>query len=414
MTYEEACAQHRWDVPERYNIAADVCDKHPRDKLAMVHERFDGAAARRDLGRAAGPRGPGGPRAAPRPASSAATAWRSCCRRRPRRPAVFFGTWKLGAILLSMSVLYGDDGIRHRLRGLRRDGARHRRAPTRRASPTRRCACSCSTTACSTAAPTEHDTADTAADDPAQLYYTSGTTGLAKGIVHAHRYILAHEEFVYCHEVQRRRALPRDGRVGVGGGHRAAARAVAAGRRAVRLPARGRLRPAQAARLPVAPRGHERLHDADRDARDDGHRRRRHALPAALPPRLLGRRAAEPRGDPLVPRAVRADRARLLRPHRVLSAVRELPVHGGARGLDGQADARLGRAAARRGRAARRPGRARRDLPARAVQPALAARLLAQRGGDARRPSAASGSTRRTPRRRTRTATSGTPGAPTT
>ena len=30
-------------MPERYNIAADVCDKHPRDKLAMVHERFDGA-----------------------------------------------------------------------------------------------------------------------------------------------------------------------------------------------------------------------------------------------------------------------------------------------------------------------------------------------------------------------------------
>jgi len=44
-------------------------------------------------------------------------------------------------------------------------------------------------------------TPDTAADDPAQLYYTSGTTGLAKGIVHAHRYLLAHEEFSYCHEV---------------------------------------------------------------------------------------------------------------------------------------------------------------------------------------------------------------------
>ena len=41
-----------------------------------------------------------------------------------------------------------------------------------------------------------------AADDPAQLYYTSGTTGLAKGIVHAHRYLLGHEEFLYCHEVQ--------------------------------------------------------------------------------------------------------------------------------------------------------------------------------------------------------------------
>ena len=43
---------------------------------------------------------------------------------------------------------------------------------------------------------------DTAAEDPAQLYYTSGTTGLAKGILHAHRYILAHEEFIYCHDVR--------------------------------------------------------------------------------------------------------------------------------------------------------------------------------------------------------------------
>ena len=43
---------------------------------------------------------------------------------------------------------------------------------------------------------------DTAADEPAQLYYTSGTTGLAKGIVHAHRYLLAHNEFELCHEVQ--------------------------------------------------------------------------------------------------------------------------------------------------------------------------------------------------------------------
>ena len=41
-TYEEACAAHRWDVPARYNIAADVCDKHPRDKLAMVWEDWRG------------------------------------------------------------------------------------------------------------------------------------------------------------------------------------------------------------------------------------------------------------------------------------------------------------------------------------------------------------------------------------
>ena len=32
---------------------------------------------------------------------------------------------------------------------------------------------------------TDHICENTSADDPAQLYYTSGTTGQAKGIVHA-------------------------------------------------------------------------------------------------------------------------------------------------------------------------------------------------------------------------------------
>ena len=41
-SYEEMCEAHRWEVPERYNIAQDVCDKHPRDKLAMVWEDWRG------------------------------------------------------------------------------------------------------------------------------------------------------------------------------------------------------------------------------------------------------------------------------------------------------------------------------------------------------------------------------------
>src|SRR5436305_15015229 len=42
-SYEDACAKHRWEVPERYNIGVDVCDRHPREKLAMIHEDPDGA-----------------------------------------------------------------------------------------------------------------------------------------------------------------------------------------------------------------------------------------------------------------------------------------------------------------------------------------------------------------------------------
>jgi acetyl-CoA synthetase len=115
--------------------------------------------------------------------------------------AVFFGTWKLGAILLSMSVLYGDDGIRHRLtdsqaKVLVTDAAN---APRFEQMGIELLVLDETTLAGASA---DTVTADTAADDPAQLYYTSGTTGLAKGIVHAHRYLLAHEEFDYCHEVR--------------------------------------------------------------------------------------------------------------------------------------------------------------------------------------------------------------------
>jgi acetyl-CoA synthetase len=117
----------------------------------------------------------------------------------PETAAVFFGVWKLGAILLSLSVLYGDDAIKHRLddseaKLVVADDSNAHRFPGRDVlllDPGQLAAVS-----------SEHVCADTSADEPAQLYYTSGTTGLAKGIVHAHRYILGHEEFVYSHEVE--------------------------------------------------------------------------------------------------------------------------------------------------------------------------------------------------------------------
>jgi acetyl-CoA synthetase len=200
-TYEQVCAEHEWRVPERYNIAADVCDKHPRDKPAMVWERHDGA--RRDVSwgelqdlsnQAANVLAGHGVGRGDRLAVVLPST--------PEAAAIFFATWKLGAILLSMSVLYGNDGIRHRLtdsqaKVLVTDADN---APRFDAAWVDEVLVLGDDTFAS--ASTEFETADTAADDPAQLFYTSGTTGLAKGIVHAHRYILGHEEFVYSHEVQ--------------------------------------------------------------------------------------------------------------------------------------------------------------------------------------------------------------------
>ncbi len=122
----------------------------------------------------------------------------------PETAAVFLGTYKHAAILLSMSVLYGDEGIQHRLRdsGARvvvTDAANRDRIPD---GMVEHVLVMEELVGEMEAAPAEYDVVDTAAEDPAQLYYSSGTTGLAKGILHAHRYILAHEEFEFCHDVQ--------------------------------------------------------------------------------------------------------------------------------------------------------------------------------------------------------------------
>jgi acetyl-CoA synthetase len=200
MTYEGAVANHSWNVPERYNIATDVCDKHPREKLAMRFERFDGYQAQVTWGElqdqaaqaahalAAAGVGRGDRVAVVLPAS-------------PETAAIFFGTWKLGALLLSMSVLYGDDGIRHRLTDSGAGVLVTDRANAARFSDMHDQVLVLDDGLLD-GHPTEHPTLDTAADDPAQLYYTSGTTGTAKGIVHAHRYLIAHVEFDYCHDVR--------------------------------------------------------------------------------------------------------------------------------------------------------------------------------------------------------------------
>src|SRR5881275_3247478 len=113
-SYEEMRAQHSWDVPERYNIATDVCDKHARDKLAMIWEDWRGNERRVSWGelqdtaaKCANVLREHGVERGDRVAMLLPAA--------PETAAAFIGTWKLGAILLSMSVLYGDEGIRHRV-----------------------------------------------------------------------------------------------------------------------------------------------------------------------------------------------------------------------------------------------------------------------------------------------------------
>src|SRR4051812_29317994 len=113
-SYQEMLEQHRWEVPERYNIALDVCDKHDRDRLAMIWEDWRGTERKvsfgelQDLSRKfANVLEANGVERGDRVATLLPSL--------PETAAVFLGTYRYGAILLSMSVLYGDDGIEHRL-----------------------------------------------------------------------------------------------------------------------------------------------------------------------------------------------------------------------------------------------------------------------------------------------------------
>jgi acetyl-CoA synthetase len=200
-SYEEACANHRWEVPAQYNIATDVCDRHPRDKLAMLHEDFTGAVRKVTWGELQDD------------ANRFANVLKAHDVERgdrvamllpptPETAAAFFGTWKTGAILLSMSVLYGDEGIRHRVTDSQAKVLVTDEANANRVERSLVDHVLILDEALLSRGATAFTNVDTAADDPAQLYYSSGTTGLAKGILHAHRYLLAHEEFVYCHDVQ--------------------------------------------------------------------------------------------------------------------------------------------------------------------------------------------------------------------
>jgi acetyl-CoA synthetase len=200
-SYEEATANHRWEVPARYSIAVDVCERHPRDKLAMVHEDFQGTVRRiswgelqDDSNRLANVLRGHGVERGDRVAMLLPPT--------PETAAAFFATWKAGAILLSMSVLYGDEGIRHRVSDSQPKVLLTNAANADRIERSLVEHLLILDDGLIGQGSTAFEPVDTAADDPAQLYYSSGTTGLAKGILHAHRYLLAHEEFVYCHDLR--------------------------------------------------------------------------------------------------------------------------------------------------------------------------------------------------------------------
>ena len=195
-------AAFRWQLPPRFNIGVACSDAHPARAEALV-ERLPGGTRRtwtfgdlsersnRFANALAGLGLARGDRVAQIVGQGAAAA------------AVHLGAYKAGCVVVPLSELHGSDAIRHRLADsdarlvvtgtqteeLVRDvtaglGARVVVDAPRPAAGTLEHLLA--------AASSSYDAVDTAADDPAYLIYTSGTTAAPKGVLHAHRSLFGH------------------------------------------------------------------------------------------------------------------------------------------------------------------------------------------------------------------------------
>ncbi len=198
----------RWNIPARYNIGVDCCDKWAdadAGRLAILHVHPDGRQDRLSFGwlretsnrlanalRANGV-GRGDRVAIYLPQS-------------PEVAAAHMAIYKLGAVALPIAVLFGPEALSYRLQNsgakalLANAAGVAKLAQIRAEAPD--LACVLSIDGAGDGVLDFHDQlarassaftpVDTAAEDPSMMIYTSGTTGQPKGALHAHRVLLGH------------------------------------------------------------------------------------------------------------------------------------------------------------------------------------------------------------------------------
>lgn len=205
-TYREVYAGFRWRIPERFNIAQAVCDRHVgANRTALIVEtdagtveltfehlekrskRFANALAA--LGVMRGDR--------------VGILLPQC----PQALIAQLATYRLGAIALPLFTLFGPDAIEYRLNDSGAKAVVSNAAGIEKLLAIRDGLAAepiligiddpgdgrvLDWTALLDAASPEHAIVGTAAEDPALIIYTSGTTGQPKGALHAHRVLLGH------------------------------------------------------------------------------------------------------------------------------------------------------------------------------------------------------------------------------
>jgi len=205
-TYEELCARFQWTIPAQFNIAVDICDRHADDpaRVAMIYENEAGAVSEHTFAEF---------RARSNQLAHALTRLGVArgdrvgivMSQRPETGVAHLGIYKLGAIALPLATLFGPEALEYRLRSA---GVRvvitdatslERLLEVKQKYPGLTHIISADQTdaahvldyqALLSGESAAFEPVATAAEDPALLIFTSGTTGPPKGALHAHRIML--------------------------------------------------------------------------------------------------------------------------------------------------------------------------------------------------------------------------------
>jgi acetyl-CoA synthetase len=207
LSYEELATTFVWDVPARYNIGVDVCDKWANEtsSLALIHKPPIGNSVEytfADIQRLSN-------RAANLFLSAGVTRGDRIAVLLPQLPETAIShvaIYKMGAIAVPLFSLFGTEALAYRLAdsgavavvtdlvgAVKLRAIRNQLPGLRFVFTVDNSAPDCIEFHGGLGKQSSHfEPVQTTADDPALIIYTSGTTGPPKGALHAHRVLLGH------------------------------------------------------------------------------------------------------------------------------------------------------------------------------------------------------------------------------